>query len=177
MAMRTIVWAPSLRGRLRQALGELPPGVAQGGRIEHLERFAERRHPHEEVPTPGAAARDHRRVLAVGLDRRPPRRDAPAQAAGGGVDAHAPGRAVLARDPLTGALQAPADVGRRVAARDRAVAPAPGRAQSPADAVDPERAPVLALEVPGEQVPARAAVDDRRGLGMALARALVARAV
>ena len=110
--------------------------------------------------------------VAVGLDRGVTARDALLDPGRRGGHADPPGLGGAVSLGAS-ALQLPLDVGGGVAARDRPPAAAPADPHAAADPVDAERAPVVAVEIERDQVPAMAAVDDRGRLGLALRRAVV----
>ena len=76
-----------------------------------------------------------------------------------------------------GAREALLDVGGGVLGRQRARREAHAGRRGPLEPVDAERPPVLAAAVPGDQVPAAAAVDERVRLDLAAAGGAVAAAV
>jgi hypothetical protein len=66
------------------------------------------------------------------------------------------------------------DVGGGVTSGHGAPVPAAGLAHPTRDTVKAERAPVVTVEVEGDEVPAVAAVDDRCGLDVAAAGLVIA---
>src|SRR6266487_255470 len=153
--------------RCRVAVGELAQQGPELWRVQHLERDVQAREVTDEVTQGIAAGLQNAAVLVDRAQQAARRRDALGDDLGGCVEADA--RRVLPRQRAGPAY----DVARGVLGRLARREPRPGGQAWP-DAVGPKRAPVLAVAVPREQVPAATGVDEAVRLHAARAGLAVA---